>query len=197
MLFRYPEIIQKIIVVNPPRLVGMFWGLAKTFLNERNRAVLHLESSHDDIQKHLDPHMIPVAYGGKLQDSNPIVDESCCSKRKRITADDYYQSGRNFGLFSSRPKSVHTDLHATVTIRVPVTIRKGQRLLWEFRSNGEIEFCIFFDESLMVYPKLRLVTSKVPEEGLIDADQDGKFTFHFHNTSHYFQAKLDYIISVV
>uniref|UniRef100_A0A914WB03 CRAL-TRIO domain-containing protein n=1 Tax=Plectus sambesii TaxID=2011161 RepID=A0A914WB03_9BILA len=193
----YPDMVQKIIIVNPPRLVGTLWGLVKLFLNEHNRSLLMIVSSHREIEKYIDSHLIPVAYGGKFKENDPITDDSCCSKRKKITPADYYQNNEHYmKKLGERPPTKHHDFAPATKLAVGVNVSEGQSLLWDFYVNSEVEFSIRLvrkDESdLLIFPKLKLVTSKLREEGIIEKPLPGEYIFDFTNTSNYFHAKMDY-----
>lgn len=48
----------------------------------------------------------------------------------------------------------------------------------------------------MVYPRLRLVTNKLPEEGILEDLPEAEYLIEFYNSSHYFNVKLDYAITL-
>ncbi len=91
--------VQKIVLVNPPRFLGALWSIVRLFLDEHNCKLIEVANSHADIRKHLDPALIPVAYGGQYVDSanaTSLVDDACTTRRKTITNDDHYRSYRHY-----------------------------------------------------------------------------------------------------
>jgi hypothetical protein len=56
--------VQKIFLVNPPKLVSILWRLAKLFLTERNCQLVEIPGNHADICKQFPTWFIPKEFGG-------------------------------------------------------------------------------------------------------------------------------------
>lgn len=56
--------VQRIYLVNPPRLVSVLWKLARMFLNDRNYKLIDIPSHKKDLLKQLPSWFIPQEYGG-------------------------------------------------------------------------------------------------------------------------------------
>lgn len=78
-----------------------------------------------------------------------------------------------------------------------LNVEEGQSLLWDFSANGELQFAIYAVSNgcrRMAYPKLRLTSSKLPEEGVLENLKGALYEAEFQNTSTYFTVKVDYCI---
>ncbi|RCN32286.1 Emp24/gp25L/p24 family protein [Ancylostoma caninum] len=82
---------------------------------------------------------------------------------------------------------------------IPIIVPEGKSLLWDFTTSGEIEFFIYRDkdERHLVYPRLRLVTAKLAEEGVLPNLPGGEYSLVFANRGTYFTTKLEYAITLV
>lgn len=89
------------------------------------------------------------------------------------------------------------DIRSGATYSHKIDITTGQStILWDFCANGDIEFAIYAinGEKKLIYPRYRLFAGKIPEEGMIENLRPGLYEFEFHNSSNYFDLKLDYCI---
>lgn len=196
----YPEMVQKIYLLNPPRLVSVLWKLARMFLNERNFKLIEILGHKKDLLKQLPSWFIPREFGGEFINTVGPGDESGVSKRRKIVVEDHYRSHEIYkrkGI--TRPKPIHQEIGSNETFVCEVNVEGGQSLLWDFSANGELHFAIYecHDENRkMLYPKLRLTSSKLPEEGILENLKFGLYRLEFQNHSSYFNVKLDYCIVV-
>uniref|UniRef100_A0A915BX60 CRAL-TRIO domain-containing protein n=2 Tax=Parascaris univalens TaxID=6257 RepID=A0A915BX60_PARUN len=195
----YPQMVQRIFVVNPPRLISVLWSLARMFLNDENYKLIEIARNKKDLIKYLPPWFVPKEFGGEFINKVPPGDESGASRRRKITADDHLRSHevyRRKGV--ERPKPTHRDIAPEGSFKCTVDVPAEHALLWDFTTNGEVDFAIYANENEhhMVYPRLRLISTKVPEDGCIENLPPGQYLFEFRNRSSFFNLKLDYCISV-
>ena len=61
--------VQRIFLVNPPRLMSALWKLAKLFLNERNCRLIEIVPNMADMPKFLPRHLLPKEYCGLFSSS--------------------------------------------------------------------------------------------------------------------------------
>ncbi|VDK21313.1 unnamed protein product [Anisakis simplex] len=195
----YPGMVQKIFLVNPPKLVSALWGLVKRFLNDKNCNLVEIVGNNKELLQYLPKSFVPKEFGGDFVNSVPPGDESGMSQRRKITADDHlrsYEVYRKKGIPRAKPN--HQDIATKSAFTYVVDVPSGHVLLWDFSANHEVDFMIYVDGNKreLVYPRLRLISTKLPEEGCIENLPPNQYTFEFYNGSNFFNLKLDYSISV-
>uniref|UniRef100_A0A0N5AY18 CRAL-TRIO domain-containing protein n=1 Tax=Syphacia muris TaxID=451379 RepID=A0A0N5AY18_9BILA len=195
----YPEMVQRIFLVNPPRLISVLWKLAKLFLNEQNCKLIEIPAHKKDLLKHLPAWFVPKEFGGEFINTIPPGDESGISRRRKIVVDDHYRSHEIYKRKNiARPKPLHKEIGSGEKFVCEVEVKDGESLLWDFTANGELVFVIYAcdgnDNRTMVYPQLRLASSKLPEEGILEKTTPGLYIVEFFNNTTYFNIKLDYCI---
>ncbi|CAD6187774.1 unnamed protein product [Caenorhabditis auriculariae] len=197
----YPEMVHRIYLVNPPRLVSLLWKCARLFLSEQNLKRMEIVGNMADLStKHLPKWFVPKAYGGDFVNTVPPGDEAGVSIREKITAVDHYRPYQHYKKRGvERPKSSHKDISPGETFIVPIQVPEGKSLLWDFTVSGEVHFHIQRgkQEDDMVYPQLHLVTNKLNEEGELEKLKEDEYSFCFTNHSSYFTLKLEYSIAIV
>ncbi|CAJ0580791.1 unnamed protein product, partial [Mesorhabditis spiculigera] len=197
----FPDMVQRIFLVNPPRALSLLWKLARVFLNERNCQLIEIIGDKKDFaDKHLPRWFVPKEYGGDFVSKLPYADETGVSIRKKITSQDYYQPFQHYHRSKiERPKSAKKDIAPSERFAVPIAIPENGSLLWDFTVSGDVDFsiCRNKDPNDMLFPKLHLVSSKLPEEGQLQKLPQGEYSLLFNNRSGYFTVKLEYCIAVV
>ncbi|VDL79544.1 unnamed protein product [Nippostrongylus brasiliensis] len=194
----YPEVVQRIYLVNPPRVVSLLWKIARLFLTEQNLRKMEIVNDKD-MTKHMNGKFVPKEYGGDYVNTDLPGDASGVSIRRKITSADYYQQYQHYELRGvHRPKPAKKDLHPGEHFTIPIIVPDGKSLLWDFTTSGEIEFFIYRDqnERQLVYPRLRLVTSKLAEEGVLPNLSGGEYSLVFVNHGSFFTTKLEYAITL-
>lgn len=193
----YPEMVQKIYLVNPPRIISVLWKLARLFLTKENLKLIEIIGNHEDLQNDLPAWFIPREYAGEFVNNIPPGDETGVSVRRKIVPEDYinpYEMYRSKGVI--RPKSRRKDVAAgTVFVESVVLPDSHTKLLWDFTCSNDIEFTIYDKMSKLLYPQLHLFTTKLPEEGLLEnLLPAAEYFFEFRNPSGYFTSRVDYSI---
>ncbi|RCN36005.1 CRAL/TRIO domain protein [Ancylostoma caninum] len=195
----YPEVVQVIYLVNPPRLVSLLWKIARLFLTEQNLRKMVIVGDKE-MPKHVNKNYVPKEYGGEYVNKDLPGDESGVSIRRKITSADHYQAYQHYELRGvQRPKPAKKDISPGEFFTIPIIVPEGKSLLWDFTTSGEIEFFIYRDkdERHLVYPRLRLVTAKLAEEGVLPNLPGGEYSLVFANRGTYFTTKLEYAITLV
>uniref|UniRef100_A0A914VGD9 CRAL-TRIO domain-containing protein n=1 Tax=Plectus sambesii TaxID=2011161 RepID=A0A914VGD9_9BILA len=198
----YPDMIRRIVVVNPPYFVGMIWTVIRFLLNEHAQKLLFFAHKKDGIFEVLDPQVTPVAFGGQLKDTTGWSDrDDCCNERKAINESQFYVDGtiwKSLGI--DTPHSETISIKPNKVYALTRIVDEPTVIAWHFWANGEVDFGVSkVNEGdgdhggVLVYPRLKLVTTKVPEEGQVKVDA-GTYRLEFANTSHYFGLKIDVAI---
>eukprot|EP00475_Leptophrys_vorax_P017108 TRINITY_DN2364_c0_g1_i1.p1 TRINITY_DN2364_c0_g1~~TRINITY_DN2364_c0_g1_i1.p1 ORF type:complete len:330 (-),score=102.86 TRINITY_DN2364_c0_g1_i1:109-1098(-) len=119
----YPEMIDKIFVVNAPSMFSTLWALIKPMLNPRTcaKVVVLGSGSYDQLYEYIDPSELPVWLGGyNLNDMSAAYDP------KEGCADIYVRA------------------RSTETKRVPV--KAGEKAVWDIRiSNFDVIVEVTFE----------------------------------------------------
>ncbi|KJH50986.1 CRAL/TRIO domain protein [Dictyocaulus viviparus] len=194
----YPDVVQRIYLVNPPRLVSLLWKIARLFLTEQNLRKIEIVGDKEMI-KHVNKSYVPKEYGGDFVNKDLPGDESGVSIRRKITSADHYRAYQHYVLCGvQRPKSAKKDISPGESFILPIIVPEGKSLLWDFTTSSEIEFFIYKDkdENHLFYPRLRLITAKLAEEGILRNLPGGEYRFVFANHGTYFTTKLEYAITL-
>jgi len=88
----FPEIINKVIVINVPHFFALFWRILKYFLDADTVSKIgfysSVENAKADLAEAVDPSKILVEYGG--HEGNPTYEEALAEKLKREGIYDRY-----------------------------------------------------------------------------------------------------------
>ncbi|CAI2347570.1 unnamed protein product [Caenorhabditis sp. 36 PRJEB53466] len=197
----YPEMVQRIYLTNPPRLISVLWKIARVFLSEENLKRIEIIGNQTDLAtKHLPAWMVPKEYGGEFVNSVPPGDETGVSIRQKITPLDYYKPFQHYKIHGTdRPKPSHKDVSPAEKFIFKIQVPAGKKLLWDFTASGEVQFAIFRENNPhdLVFPSLHIITNKLNEEGTLENVSDSEISFEFQNLSGYFTLKLEYTVAIV
>ncbi|CAO4370267.1 unnamed protein product [Caenorhabditis nigoni] len=197
----YPEMVQRIYLTNPPRLLGLLWKVARVFLSEENLKRIEIISHTPDLAgKFLPAWLVPKEYGGEFVNTVPPGDETGVSIRRKITSADYYKPYLHYKSHGiERPKPSHKDVSPSDKFIFKIQVPKDKKLLWDFTASGEVQFAIYKGNNRndLVFPSLHLITNKLNEEGTLKDVFDSEVSFEFQNLSGYFTLKLEYTVAIV
>ncbi|VDK62689.1 unnamed protein product [Onchocerca ochengi] len=193
----YPEMVQKIYLVNPPRLISTLWKVVGIFLKKENLERIEIIGNHKDLQNDLPAWFIPREYAGEFVNDVQPYDETGVSIRRKIVPDDYIKSHdlcQSKGI--DRPKSRRKEISAgAVFVESIILPDDHTKLLWNFTCSTDVEFTIYNKKKRFLYPRLHLFTLKVPEEGILEnLTPNSEYFLEFRVTTSYFNARLDYYI---
>ncbi|EPB79830.1 CRAL/TRIO domain protein [Ancylostoma ceylanicum] len=199
----YPEVVQVIYLVNPPRLVSLLWKIARLFLTEQNLRKMVIVGDKE-MPKHVNKNYVPKEYGGEYVNKDLPGDESGVSIRRKITSADHYQAYQHYELRGvQRPKPAKKVLLISKAAQGQFILSgERQRHARVFRTyhlaNSSQSLSLYQkDERHLVYPRLRLVTAKLAEEGVLPNLPGGEYSLVFANRGTYFTTKLEYAITLV
>ncbi|GMT17087.1 hypothetical protein PFISCL1PPCAC_8384 [Pristionchus fissidentatus] len=147
----YPDIIQRIFVVNPPRMSGILWKLARLFLNERSCRLFEVipagKEGTRELLKQLPKSFVPHDFGGDFVYNGSDGDSAGCSLRKKITTADHYKSLAHYKKKGvRRAKPTHKELLPAESFHIPIFLLEGQSLCWDFLSSGELDFHVYTND---------------------------------------------------
>lgn len=138
----YCNVMNKILLIRPPRLFHVMWGVVKHIMNENTQKKLAIITHNEQIEEIIPKSHIPQAYGG---DYTPPISskndmKTAMVKARSITETDHYKVGKVWRLLKIneledfveayiKPKSVFT---------VTKECEKRCKIGWQFYVNGEI-----------------------------------------------------------
>uniref|UniRef100_A0A158PCT8 CRAL-TRIO domain-containing protein n=1 Tax=Angiostrongylus cantonensis TaxID=6313 RepID=A0A158PCT8_ANGCA len=142
----YPDVVQRIYLVNPPRLVSLLWKIARLFLTEQNLRKMEIVGEKE-MTRHVNKNYVPKEFGGEFVNKDLPGDESGVSIRRKITSTDHYQAYQHYEVHGvQRPKPAKKDICPGEFFTIPIIVPEGKSLLWDFTTSGEIEFFIYKDK---------------------------------------------------
>jgi len=161
----YPEMVDKLIIVNAPGLFSTIWPLVKVMLNARTAAKIIMIGYGQDaeIHKYIDPRELPVYLGGyRLDDITAPYDE-------KDGCGDAYVGARS-----------------VLTKTVP--LKKGEVGYYEVRLIGKIDVNVevTWNGEKDLFPKAKVTENVVGE---VTAEEDGSFTVTLDNSYSFMTGK--------
>jgi len=197
----YPGMIKHIIIANPPMILSVVWSVVKFLLAEKQRELLKFCRNQDAMKEVVGKKLLPVAFGGEFLDKEYTARKDCCNERKVITKDDYFVEGsilKQAGI-ESLPASMNISVKANSKYKIlcsPIKTDFGYFVAWKFTTSDQIQFSIHSGDAL-VYPSLRIVTTEVPEEDFLKAENETtSYVLEFANSNRFMPVSVDLTLVV-
>ncbi len=137
--------LRALLFLNPPKVMCLFWKMARLVMNETTRRAVHLITNpHKQLPTLLHPDAIPVAFGGNLKDESGWSDpeDICVNRPRHILPEDYLVPGefwmRETGRTVLDLKVARIRKSACFTVEKCAT-DGSEKLVWIFWVNGEID----------------------------------------------------------
>ncbi|VDL64388.1 unnamed protein product [Nippostrongylus brasiliensis] len=193
----FSENMCKLLIINPPGIISIMFKVTKLIMDSRTASRLDFLTDPADLFKYLEPHVIPVEYGGTWRDDSGYAKppEGCTRPLQPVLSAEHRGTEdvwRDFGILKPpTSKSYTIKNHACCEI-----VRKcaqDSRLIWNFTINGDVEFEIVRREAgkeFHVWPKITLTSLKLPEYGSVVVTP-GEYVLRFRNpTTTWFPVKV-------
>ncbi|KAE9554844.1 hypothetical protein FO519_001959 [Halicephalobus sp. NKZ332] len=197
----YPGMIKHIAIANPPMVLSVVWSVAKFLLAEKQRQLLKFCRNQEALKEIVGKKLLPVAFGGDLLDEKYTSRKDCCNERTPITKNDYFVQGsilKQAGI-ESLPPSMTISVKANSKSRIlctPTKTELGYFVGWKFTTSDQIQFSVHSGDAL-VYPCLRIVTTEVPEEDFLRAENETTpYVLEFMNSNRFMAVSVDLILVV-
>lgn len=119
------------------------WQIAKCLLDTKSQSRIHFISDIADLTTYLDIESIPIIYGGKYRDDSGFSQppESCTNRPKHIEPIDYFDPNLIWtqnGII--KPPTNYRTIKSKQTFIVYRKANKGDKLVWQYIVNGDVEF---------------------------------------------------------
>ncbi|KAK6036267.1 CRAL/TRIO domain protein [Cooperia oncophora] len=81
----------KLVIVNPPAIMSLMFKITKCIMDPKTFSRLSILDNVADLKKFLEPHAIPVEYGGTMRDDSGFADppEGCTRPLKPVLPSEY------------------------------------------------------------------------------------------------------------
>eukprot|EP01147_Barroeca_monosierra_P007064 gene7064-7644_t len=185
----YPQILKKMVIINPPTIIGMCWSLIKPFLRERTRRKVSIVRGkpNEILAQLMAPSELPRMYDGNGQ--NPRLPPT------EIPRDRY--------LAAQLPKDmVSVTVARGTSFEVTRALSRGDVVSWTFTSkNKDIGFGIHRQTPAGTIESVktieRVAAHVLPQMGEITCNESGSYFFIFDNSHSILSSKtVSYSISV-
>ncbi|XGW06964.1 hypothetical protein V3C99_016908 [Haemonchus contortus] len=183
------ENMSKILIINPPGIMSIMFKISKFVMDARTFNRLSFLDNVSDLHKYLEPHAIPVEYGGTWRDDSGYSKppEGCTRPHVPVTSDQYRGADdvwSDHGIIKIPPsKTFNIKSHQSCEIVRKCT--QPGRLIWNFTISGDVEFEIVRREAgkeIKVWPKITLTSLKLPDYGSVTVIP-GEYVLRFTNPS--------------
>lgn len=184
----YPDIAQKIFIINAPSLFASAYNLVKPAIAEKSRQKVKVLTSayKDQLCEELGTENVyshwggtKIAERGREATGEHILCIHPCKIQCLLSLGTLRMGGRppDSFLYISLNNPEHIDDALLTKLNVParsrreveiVCIEEGQLLRWFFHTSSDIDFYALYkddgeEENVLVVPKFRLHTDSVPE----------------------------------
>ncbi|KHN76079.1 CRAL-TRIO domain-containing protein C34C12.6 [Toxocara canis] len=137
----YSELLKHVIIVNPPTVLPVIWKVASMILPSKvHDRFSFAKRLPMQLLPHLSIRAIPVAYGGEYRAKSDM--DNGCLRAVPISESDCQQSGQIWKDHSLDVEFNEIVVRAGETLRLLYNIRKEQSILYEFWTNGDVQFWI-------------------------------------------------------
>ena len=196
----YPDLRERILIINTPVVFPIIFSLLKPFLREETKAKIKVLGSNwkDELLKYVDKENLPEFYGGTCRDNNDDpqckqyicfggeVPKSCYTSEK-VTWDEFQSTTVNAG--------------KSFTYEVEIQ-EANQKLVYKFATNDfNIKFGVKAKTSdgkiTIVIPSEIKQSHLTIEEGEIECREIGVYKFKFDNRYSWLRSKaLFYLVKI-
>ncbi|CAD5218647.1 unnamed protein product [Bursaphelenchus okinawaensis] len=195
----FPEITNKIYVINSPTVFTTAFALIKPILSEKTKAKIEILGSNyqEMLLNELGADNVYPLYGGTKKPVKGSLETGTLRMggvpQKELIYDPHYC-----------PE--HVEDAQLTKINVPARskksldfkCKKGQTLKWFFKTSGDIDLSVYQDNQVLCMPKFRLNTEFVPEFDQVVCQTTGTYTIVFDNSfSTFFSKDVRYHVKVV
>ncbi|KAK6013742.1 CRAL/TRIO domain protein [Ostertagia ostertagi] len=179
----------KLLIINPPAIMSLMFKISKCIMDAKTFSRLSFLDDYSQLHKYLEPHAIPVEYGGTWRDDSGYSKppEGCTRPHKPVTSAEYRgvdDVWTDYGIIKPPPSKTFT-IKSYQSCELVRKCTQAGRLIWNFTISGDVEFEIVRREAgkeVKVWPKITLTSLKLPEYGSITVIP-AEYVVRFHNPS--------------
>ncbi|KAK6759176.1 hypothetical protein RB195_016407 [Necator americanus] len=179
----------KLLIINPPGIVSLMFKISKFIMDSRTANKLAFLNDVSELQNYLEPHAIPVEYGGTWRDDSGYSQppEGCTHPLQPVLSVDHRGPDDiwvDFGILKPPTSKTYT-IKGHQNCEIVKKCTQTGRLIWNFTISGDVEFEIVRREAgkeVQSWPKITLTSLKLPEYGNIPAIP-GEYVIRIRNPS--------------
>jgi len=186
----FPDVAQKIFIINAPSLFASAYNLVKPAIAEKSRQKVQVLNSNyskylcDELgSENIFPH-----WGGTKKSERGTRETGTI--RMGGTPPDslrYIPLNNPFHIDETALKKLNVPARSKKTVQVECT-KKGQILRWFFQTSSDLDFSVHYADKLAI-PKFRIHTDFVPEFNHVKCHEVGTYTLCFDNSFSTFFSK--------
>ncbi|CAB3404974.1 unnamed protein product [Caenorhabditis bovis] len=203
----FPDVVRKIFIINVPTFIQVLWGMISPCLAKQTQQKVQILGNDwkDHLKEHIGEHVLFERWGGIRKSDHEYGTVRMGGK---IPQELMYDAANDL----PAEKLTKLTISARSTAFVPITLdghQAGRKLYWWWRiESNDINFAVYraadgqekvaeHDDDYMVWPKFKLQTQYVPEDGEVFAEEPGVYKFVFDNTHSTLRSKtVRYFIEV-
>uniref|UniRef100_A0A914GVI3 CRAL-TRIO domain-containing protein n=1 Tax=Globodera rostochiensis TaxID=31243 RepID=A0A914GVI3_GLORO len=194
----YAEMLSKVVIVNPPRLLNVLFKILSFLLPGRILNRFHIAHNLADIQKWICLDAIPVGFGGQKCVGNAALSTGYNTPRQ-FEDGDFLKVGTIWKQNSVLSVNYeHHTLKASEVFVRQFNVKKGQKLIYEFYANRNFVIKFVKENGDYLVPHFpKMCTPVLSEEGTIKVDENDHIKFELKNNSSIFWLKLQIAIMLI
>ncbi|KAF7639624.1 CRAL-TRIO domain-containing protein [Meloidogyne graminicola] len=196
----YSEMLKQVIIVNPPRVLNVLLKIISLILPAKVINRIHIAVQYSDIPKWISLDAIPLAYKGLKLIKNAELPEIGCNKQKELKNEEFRRDGAIWEKYGINQNSINYE-NCLITVGESylqiLEVNKGQILLFEYFANRNFEIIIEDEFGNYLFPRLKMCSPILSEEGSILINEKGKLKFEIKNLSRMMKMKLKIALLII
>lgn len=195
----FTENLVRLFLVNPPSLLSLFWQVLRHIMDQRTWAKLVVVHHGRDLLAHLQASAVPEIYGGSRRDDSGFSasPSSCMSAPRPVLPSELF-AGPESWWAQQQPAGVQRPMPEWLSVILgnpkegvaaqhesqPIECLPGDRILWMFTTNGELQFEMVCrpresNQEEPVWPRNSVCSLSVPEHGNVECRRAGLYWARF------------------
>ena len=180
----YPELRQRIVVVNTPAIFPIIFSLIKPFISQSTKDKIKVLGSNwrNDIHKYISPENLPEHYGGtcRYDNDNPKCEE-CIVYGSPVPKSCYVIENLDTENFEKVTVSSGSTLEIIKHIDKPNSKINYQFITTAHDIGFAVDYVFADGDKLNIIPNERKSSNINTEEGMIECEKTGNYSFTFDN----------------
>ncbi|KAF7631152.1 CRAL-TRIO domain-containing protein [Meloidogyne graminicola] len=188
----YEELLSKVVIMNPPRMLGLLFSIISWLLPRRIIGRFHFVNNAEEASKYISIDAIPIELGGKK-----VFDVSGSSNGSIIPGKlpnmNVLQNGGIWEKYNiNNVQYENVFVHSKQSFTRELCVEKNKRLLlYEFHASRAFRIKLTNEKGDYLLPYLYMNTTVLSEEGEVKIKlEDGRINLEIRNESILFAMKL-------
>lgn len=195
----YPQVLRRVIIINPPFIFPYVFSLVSRFMHENTRKkflVVKDANYVPHLLNEIDAEVLPACYGGT--GPNPDGSPGAPKFSGGVVPREFYMSEHLVTEGLATQEIAAGKMHDVV-----VEVQAGQTLHWDFHTDSnDLAFSVLFDDGTgpaqPIIATTRVECHQVPEYGSLSCQKAGKYIVRLDNSYSFFSKKtVHYVVDVL